>query len=146
MPLRKPPRREPRVLALGRDQRHILWATVDAWEIRSAGRVVRRARSERPAITRLVRREKPTALVIQDAALREAVHAVARARRLPVIEPAPAAIPVDVAADLYPEFTLQCPSGDLARLAALALSSVLHADPPSRSYAPRRNRPARRAA
>lgn len=136
MPTRLPPRREPRVLALCRRTDRLVWAVVDPWEVRGAGEVMAPPRSFTAAIQRLVRREKPTAVVSSDGEMR---RRVGNASELAVLGPSADIPGLRVALDLYPELALYAPSPALRRAARLALAVVLRGAVPSRTYAPRRH-------
>jgi hypothetical protein len=142
MPIRLPPRREPRVLALVRSRNGFHYATADPWEVRSAGRVTCHGRALTPAVARLAQREKPTLLVTRSpsllAPMRRAAKRMgvaAQGDRLQIPLPS-------IAEDLYPELRMRAPTPALAQVATLAIAAVLYARAPSRRYAPRRNRPA----
>jgi hypothetical protein len=147
MPIRYPPRREPRVLAVDLADKGLAFVSVDPWMIRSAGRTSCRPRSRSDALSRLIRREKPTAVATPSVALAPSVRRAARRLELPVVEgPLPALLP-SVAADLYPELPVLAPDPALARLSAFAISAVLNARVPSRTYVtPRRHHAAPRPA
>jgi hypothetical protein len=134
MPIRYPPRREPRVLAVAVIPTGLAFAVVDPWIVRSTGRTRCRRHTRRAAILRLVRREKPTAITTADAALIEHITKIAKHCGIAVIKKRVPKMPVAIASDLYPELPLFAP-GKLGRLAALAISAVLHVTPQSRLYA-----------
>ena len=145
MPIRHPPRREPRILAVGTIPNGLAFTVVDPWIIRGSGRLRCREPSRRSAILRLVRREKPTALVTADVALVVPASSVADRCGIAMIEKRPPRIPVPIAKDLYPELPLFAP-GRLSRLAALGISAVLNLSPSSRTYAHSRHHPTQRRA
>jgi hypothetical protein len=147
MPIRYPPRREPRILAVDLANNGLAFVSVDPWVIRSAGRIGCRARSRSAALSRLIRREKPTAVATPSAALAPFLRRAARRLELPAVEdPLPALLP-SVATDLYPELPVLAPDSALARLSAFAISAVLNARVPSRTYVtPRRHHAAPRPA
>jgi hypothetical protein len=141
MPLRLPPRREPRVLALIRTQVGFSYAVADPWELRSIGCVDCRALILGPAVLRLVRREKPTLIVTRDRVLRgpaarsaKRVGIAATAAALPNLPPA-------VAAEIFPELPMRAVTPSRSRAGVLAIAAVLYADSLPRKYAPRRHRP-----
>ncbi len=145
MTIRYPPRREPRVLAIGQARTGLAFATADPWVVRSAGHIDCGPRSRLSALVRLIRREKPTALIPANASLRRTLRRVGRAQGIPVLtEPLPH-LPRAVASELYPELPLMAP-GHLSHLASIAVSAILSARVPPRTYVPRRHHtPARRA-
>jgi hypothetical protein len=146
MSIRYPPRREPRVLAVEPAPTGLAFVSVDPWGIRSAGRTSCRARSRSAALSRLIRREKPTAVATPSATLGPCLRRAARGLELPVVEgPLPPLEP-SVAVDLYPELPVLAPGSALGRLAPFAISAVLNARVPSRRYAPRRHHAAQRPA
>jgi hypothetical protein len=135
MPTYRPPRREPRVLAITRSRSGLLFASVDPWEIRSTGRVARDA-PVAAALRRLVRQEKPS-LVALSPALRRSLGA--EALPIPVARLPAAPVAVQIASALYPDIALMAPRPAHARLCRLAVSLVLGGDIPKRPYAhPRR--------
>ncbi len=140
MPIYHPPRREPRVLALAIAGDEIAWAVADPYMIRGAGRAAGQLRSRPAMVQRLVRREKPTLLVVGSEALAGVVARVARRTGVPVAAGRPPRLSRSIACDLYPELRALAP-GRLESLAVRAVAAVLYADTPSRRYAPRRNRP-----
>jgi len=145
MTIRYPPRREPRVLAIDSTRSGLGFAAVDPWVVRSAGHLTCRPRSRVAALSRLVRREKPTALVTVDPSLRRTLRRVGRAQGVPVLTDPLPRLPRSIASELYPELPLLAP-GHFGQLAATAISAVLHASIPPRKYVPRRHHtPARRA-
>jgi hypothetical protein len=144
MTIRYPPRREPRVLAAGIAASGLAFAAADPWVLRSAGHCPCQPRSRTAALARLVRREKPTALVAADPVLVPTLRRVGRAQGVPVVIGRLPPLPRRIASELYPELPLLAP-GRLGRVAVAAIATVLHASIPPR-YAPRRHRsPARRA-
>jgi hypothetical protein len=134
MPIRFPPRREPRILSVATIQNGLIFTVVDPWVIRGSGRLRCREPSYRSAMIRLVRREKPTAIVTNDVALTEAARTVASHCGIAMITKRPPRIPVSIAKDLYPELPLFAP-GRLSRLAALGISAVLNRTTSHRTYA-----------
>ena len=145
MPIRYPPRREPRVLAVKVIPTGLAFAVVDPWMIRSSGRTHCRSHTRLSAVLRIVRREKPTAITTSDTGIVETIGRVAAHCGIAVIKKRVPKIPVSIASDLYPELLLFAP-GRLGRLAALAISAVLHVTPQSRTYAPTRHNTAQRRA
>jgi hypothetical protein len=140
---RLPPRREPRVLAVSRSPTGLRFAVADPWELRTAGAIDCRDASLGPALLRIVRREKPTLLVLGDgpsnALLRRPAARVALWARIALVTQGLPLLPLPIAQDMYAELPLRAPSPDLARVASLAISAVLYAERPvpSRHYAPR---------
>ncbi len=131
----RPPRREPRVLALSLSRHTLLWAVTDPFEIRSAGSTFVRKRTVADTVHRLVKREKPTVIVATTRELADALAVVAEELGLAIVTGAYPRLPVAVATDLYPELPLHCPTPRLARLATYALSMILHAPEHPRRYA-----------
>ena len=140
MPTMRPPRREPRVLALAATPHGLQWAVADPWEVRGAGKIPCRSRSNRLAVVKLLRREKPTAMVCGTTHLLPLVTALGRIHRVPVVREGLPTLDAGIAEELYPEALMRAPNPSLLRLASLAISAVLHADIPSRRYAPCRRR------
>lgn len=139
MPIHRPPRREPRVIAIARTRTRLSFVTVDPWEVRSSGSLPL-GRSLRHALVRLFRLEKPTAFTISGAFLRRAITKI-REVTVPLVA-APTELPeASVAADLYPELVLMATRPTHRRLARLAIAVVLAGDIPPRTYAHRRNHP-----
>ncbi|MFI5300416.1 MAG: hypothetical protein ACHREM_20195 [Polyangiales bacterium] len=130
-----PPRREPRVLALARSRRQLLWVVVDPYEVRAAGDVDVRAASVAAAVRRLLHREKPTLVAMPKLALALDIRALVEARGLPLVSGRMPPLPVDVATELFPELPLHCSSPRLASLAAYAIATTLHAPHQPRRYA-----------
>lgn len=122
------------------------WAVADPWEVRGAGRTPCRARSERLAIVKLIRREKPTAVACETKRLRTSVHQVAKVNGVATVDEPPPVLEAELARDLYPEAAIRAPTDALLRLASVAISAVLHADIPTRRYARNRDRAVPRAA
>lgn len=135
MPTFRPPRREPRLLAVAITRAGIAFAVADPWEVRSAGTVASTARARRLVLVRLVRREKPTAIVAEGRAIRRLAAAVGRELGLAVVPPPLPTLPIRTARDLYPELPIHAPTSALERLAVLAIAAVLNAEPTSRLYA-----------
>ena len=142
MPIPRPPRREPRVLAVTGTGAKIHFAVVDPWEVRSTGSLKVTARSRPHALRRVIRREQPTLVVTDRSVLAAALdracrglcpRSEARGLRVP---------PAAIARDLYPELPLFAPSPGLERAARLAIAAVLFAHIPIRPYAACRNRTA----
>lgn len=145
MPFRYPPRKEPRVLAVGKIRNGLAFTVIDPWVIRGSGRMHCREPSHRAAILRLVRREKPTMVVTSDADLVEPSQVVAKTCGITIVTKRPPHIPIAIATDLYPDLPLFAP-GRLSRLAALGISAVLNLSPSPRTYAHSRHNPAQRRA
>lgn len=139
MPIYHPPRREPRVLAVAIAANEIAWVVADPYMIRGAGRAAGELRSRPATLQRLVRREKPTLLVVGSEALAGLVTRVARRNGVPLAAGRPPRLSRSIACDLYPEIRTLAP-GRLESLAVRAVAAVLYADTPSRRYATRRNR------
>lgn len=140
MPIRHPPRREPRVFAVTAHRGRVAWCVADPWELRSSGVISASPRSLIPALRRLIRREKPTATVAGSPRLEVALTRAARGLGVPLM-PGPVRPLADAAASaLYPELPLFAPTGALRRAAGLALGAVLEAAAPTRPYATSRNR------
>jgi hypothetical protein len=132
------------VLAIGTIPNGLLFTVIDPWVIRGSGRLRCREPSRAAAVMRLVRREKPTAVVTSHPALVEAARIVADKCGIAMVSKRPSRIPVAIAKDLYPELPLFAP-GQLSRLAALGISVVLNRNPSPRTYAhSRHHRPQRR--
>ncbi len=142
MPIRYPPRREPRVLAIALTAGRIAFAVADPWVVRGTGQRPCSARARPDAVARLVCREKPTTIVAANPA---AEHWLRRRKSLaiPIVERPRAHLPRQVASELYPELPLLA-AGRLGPVAAVAIATVLHTNPPSRQYAPRHHTSARR--
>ena len=134
MTIRYPPRREPRVLAVATGVRSLVWAVADPWEIRGAGRTHAIRRTHRLAIQRLVRRERPTVVVVPKRYLSR-LRSMRRALGVPFLPVSFPIAPGPIAVELYPEITLHAPSSALRRVAVTAVSAVLHGQFPPREYA-----------
>lgn len=134
MPIRHPPRREPRVLAVGLIPHGLAFAVIDPWVIRSSGRMRCREPSRGAAILRLIRREKPTSIIVSDSSLAPLAEHGAKACGIGFVQKRPMRIPTPIAKELYPELPLFAP-GHLSRIAALGISTVLHRNPIARKYA-----------
>lgn len=140
MTILRPPRREPRVLAIARNPRGLAWACVDPWDLRGAGLLLGPRRAEPTALRFLVRREKPTAIVAGSPAAHARCSRLARRLRIPLV-PAPSKMPPPATVRaLYPALRLVAPRLELRQVALLAIAAVLHSEIPSRPYAPRRHR------
>jgi hypothetical protein len=147
MPTRFPPRREPRVLAVARNATRLFWAVVDPWELRGIGELECSERVESRMLRRLIRREKPTVITALGERLAEKAERAARGTLVPFVTPPTAHRPRRTDAELYPELPLFAPRSELARVAALAIATVVHSPIPPRTYAKsRRNRAAARSA
>ena len=92
---------------------------------------------------RLIRREKPTAIVVSNPELSELARKTAEKCGVGFIAKRPPRIPSPIARELYPELPLFAP-GHLSRIAALGISAVLHRNPIARKYAHSRHHPAER--
>jgi hypothetical protein len=149
MPTR-PPRREPRVLAVCRARGGLQYAVADPWELRSAGSFPATTRAEALHLRRLVRREKPTVIVSGGAQLRALVCRIARRAGLGVLAKMPALPAETTARELFPELPLFAPTAALRRTALLAIAAALEAPIVPRHYATSRrhslSRPARASA
>lgn len=147
----RPPRRDPRVLALVPDGASIRYAAVDAWEVRGTGELPGSdARAFRLAVARLVVQTRPTVIVCSApqrrtrklSTLLKVIATVAAHSGIPVVSLAGAvarnlldeAPAPDAIAAQYPELrALGVHSGaDAIRLATSALSSIHF---PPRTYA-----------
>ncbi len=148
MPIFRPPRREPRVLAVTSARAGLAFAVLDPWEIRSTGAIAggETLRALAAAILRLVRREKPTLVVTENAELCAALVLRLGRRGIPVERRRARRIPMATATLLYPELLLYAPTVHLRRAAILAIDTILTIYPPPRRYAAPRNRTLRRAA
>lgn len=140
MPCIHPPRREPRIIAFVPRGRRLAWAVVDPWEIRGAGVIRTGARSRLASVRRLVRREKPSAVVTSSVPFHSALARGALRFGPVVLSPRSPNIPRDIASDLYPEFDLCTPSALLRQAASLAITTCIYAPIPSRRYVHRRRR------
>ncbi len=118
----------------------LLFATVDPWEIRSVGEVNPRPGSQVLPLRRLVRREKPTAIVAGTPRLAQTFGRAARVVGVPVLRPPPSAISGPWARALYPELPIYAPTRALEGVARLAIAAVLHSPIPARTYAVTRRR------
>lgn len=134
MSTRHPPRKEPRILSVGTVPHGLIFAVIDPWVIRSTGRTYCREPSRAAAILRLIRREKPTAVVVGDPELSERARVSAEKCGIGFVSSRPPRIPSPIARELYPELPLFAP-GHLGRIAALGISAVLHQNPIARKYA-----------
>ena len=132
------------MLAVASAERGIAWAVADPWEVRGGGSCRCRERSRLHALLRVVRREKPTAIVARDRRLRAVIAKTASLAKLPVIATVLPELAEAIARDLYPELRVRAPTKLLVHLALLAIRAVLHADIPSRSYAQRPRKTDRR--
>lgn len=140
MPIRLPPRHEPRVLAIARGTRGLVFASADPWEVRSTGEVRLRSTAGIHALRRLIRREKPTVLVARDAELTARLRRAA-GRHGPGIVLHPPRLPhASIVRDLYPELPLYAPTRSLELVTRLAIAAALYSSIPIRRYAIRRHR------
>lgn len=137
MPIRTPPRREPRVLAIAGSRYGLRFVVADPWEIRSAGLAPCNRASRGVALHRLIRRENPTALA-GTRAIRGELRRVSRGVGLGVVTRDLPTLPLAVAADLYPELPLMAPAKATKHVAVRAIAAVLHANIPPRKYATHR--------
>jgi len=137
MPIRTPPRREPRVLSVAAFRHGLLFAVVDPWEVRSVGFVTCACSSRLTEVKRLISREKPSALV-GTRRLRPALLEAGAASRLGVVKRDLPTLPLPIARDLYPEIGIMAPKRAAQRVAVRAIAAVLHANIPTRHYATRR--------
>jgi len=141
MPLRLPPRREPRALALVRSQAGFSYAVADPWELRSAGSILCRDLTLGPAVARVIRREKPTLVVTHDRELKGPAERAAKRLGITATDAGLPNLPLVIATDLFPELRMRAPTPSLSKAGVLAIAAVLYAESPSRNYAPRRHRP-----
>lgn len=137
----RPPRREPRVLAVEAVGTRLSFAVADPWEIRSAGTTGITLPALRLAVQRLVARERPTVLYARGRRLKRLLRALAGRWRLPLIGREPVFVGARRATELYPELPLFAPTAPQSRLALAAVSLALAPNNPSRSYASHRRRP-----
>lgn len=147
----RPPRRDPRVLALVPDGASILYAALDAWEVRGTGELpASDAQAFRLAVARLLVQTRPTVIVCSAprrrtrklSTLLKVLATVAAHSGIPVVSLAGAvardlldeAPAPDAIAAQYPELrALGIQSGaEAIRLASAALSSIHF---PNRRYA-----------
>jgi len=134
----RPPRREPRVLAITESPNGLHFACADPWNLRSAGPVRCTKKSRDAALLRVARREKPTALFSLDDSLGDALQSIAHVTGAVVIPGPLQHLPVHIARDLYPDLPLMAP-GSLGPVAALAISAVLNGTVRPRTYASHRH-------
>lgn len=146
MTVLRPPRREPRALALVRVERGIAFAVCDPWELRSCGIQLCHASSRGLAIRRLIRREKPTVVVCRAPELLRAAGHVTRRIGIPVIRGRIEIPPLECAKDLLRHMAYQAPTPVLQEAVRLALATALSPDETHRTYAPRNRSILRRAA
>jgi hypothetical protein len=137
MTLRYPPRREPRVLMVVPNAKRLLWAVADPWEMRGAGRLCCTFRAQASAIMRLVRRERPTVVVAPRRGFKRLRFADLGVPLLPASFPI---APDPIARELFPEIAVHATTRALRKVAAQAISAVLHGHFPSRKYAITRHR------
>lgn len=152
-----PSRRDPRVLLLDATTLPIVYASLDAWEIRGLGELPRRSPSQ--ALERLILQVRPSHVIVvrrgatrAPSGLRAGLVTAAR-RGLPILVLTPEELgrraPLPSSADLsraYPELHhLAASHNREPQLYAfrLALAVLLHHPLPPRHYAPRQ--PARTA-
>jgi hypothetical protein len=141
MPLRLPPRREPRVLAFVRFPAGFSYAVADPWELRAVGSIRCRALTLGPTVLRVIRREKPTLVVTRDRDLKGPAERSAKRLGIPATDAGLPNLPLAVAAEMFPELRMRAVTPSLSRAGVLAIAAVLYADSPTRKYAPRRQRP-----
>lgn len=144
MPCSYPPRREPRILAIVPCRGGIAWVVVDPWEIRGAGTA--RTQSRQATVRRLMRREKPSALVTSAASLHRILARGGGRMDPTLLAPRSPNIPPEIARDLYPEFDLYATTPSVRLAASLAITTCIYAPIPTRSYPLRRCRALRPAA
>lgn len=138
MSTRRPPRREPRVLAVRVNRRGATFACVDPWEVRSSGTAPVRPGHEIGALRRLVAREKPTAVVL-DGALRRKIDPLDLA--VPVLSTPRERPSIPLATELFAELATFAPTPALCSAVLLAIAAVLAGGVPPRHYASPRPRP-----
>ena len=146
MTILRPPRREPKALAVDLHPKGICLAVCTPWNLGNCG--VQRCRDPNRALAlrRIIRRERPTALTTLNATLVPLLDEAGKSFRLPVVDAHALPLPrFDVARDLFPEVVIVAPTHRLKAVARLAIAAVLHAEPTSRNYA-RRNQPSLRHA
>lgn len=134
----RPPRREPRVLAVGGRRDRLTFAVVDPWEVRAVGSAAVVGGAVLLALSRLVARERPTILYARNRRLRQLLRRLAATWRIPLVGREPAFVGPKYATTLYPELPLFAPTKSSARLTAIAASVALAPDNPPRRYEPRR--------
>jgi hypothetical protein len=127
------PRREPRVLALNITGARLAFVVSDLLEMRSSGDDAATARSLRLTLRRLIRRERPTAIVASGSGARH-LRAVTGGL-IPVVAPPRNPLPFSVVGDVYPEAFAFAPTLRLRRLASYAVTTLARSTFPSRRYA-----------
>jgi hypothetical protein len=132
--IRHVPRREPRVLALHITASSLAFVVLDLVEMRSSGDDTATARSLRLALRRLIRRERPTAVVASGRGAERHLRAVV-GDRVPVLVPPRKPLPFAVVRDVYREAVAFAPSVRLRRLASVATTTLARSTFPSRRYA-----------
>lgn len=137
----RPPRREPRVLAVEAVGGRLSFAVADPWEIRSAGTSRVGLPALRLAVQRLLARERPTVLYARGRRLKRLLRALAGRWRVPLIGREPVFVGARSVTALYPELPLFAPTSRQSRLALAAVSLALSPDNPPRTYASHRRRP-----
>jgi hypothetical protein len=143
--LRHVPRREPRVLALDTNAVTLAYLVVDLFEVRSSGEEpFRTPRSLKLRIARLVRRERPTAIVFVRSGAGRSLAARYR-ERVAQVEPSRAPLPFSVVAQIYPEAPLFAPDLRLRRLARVAVTALARSTFPPRKYETSRHQPPSRS-
>lgn len=146
MTIYRPPRREPRALALLTAPHGIAFAVCDPSDLRSVGIQFCRSSSHELAVLRLIRREKPTVIASPSAKLRRAAKAAASSLTIPVVRGPGELPPTDAVRDQLRQFDLQAPTPVLRRAACLAFATALTILETHRTYAPRNRTALRRPA
>ncbi len=141
----RPPRREPRVLALVQTVHGIAFAVLDPWELRSCGVERCKPPARQLAIQRIIRREKPTVVTANTPMLLRLAGLAAGRLRVPVVAPDLPLPPSGIASDLVRGMAYQAPTRPLQKVVRLALATVLHSQETHRTYAPRIHPTLRRA-
>jgi hypothetical protein len=145
MTILRPPRREPRVLALRPAPEGIAFAVCDPWELRSCGIARCRSPARKLAIRRIIRREKPTLLTALDPELLRLIESISSRFGIPAVRGALQPPSVDQAQQLLDGMVTQAPTPTLQDTVCLALAVALSAPVTHRKYACR-NRPTLRTA
>ena len=134
MPILHPPRRDPRVLGVELGGAELRWAVADAWHLRGSG--TENARIARVAITRLICREKPSAVAATLRAMPLA-RAAARRFRLPVVLLPKRPIPPASLTVLYADAPLMAPTPAALHLLGRVVRTILEVAIPARTDLPR---------
>jgi hypothetical protein len=145
MTILRPPRREPRALALVQTAHGIAFAVVDPWELRSCGVERCGPLARQLAIRRIIRREKPTVVTANTPPLIRLAGLATEHLRVPVVVPDLPLPPSDIARDLVRGMAYQAPTRVLQKVVGLALATVLHSQETHRTHAPRIHPTLRRA-